>query len=511
MGVAVPCCYSRKLTYYVQKDQLMYNTTLFSPENVTAIFPSRDLIIVPSLTNMLMSGLPLVCGLEPETLTPNIDYTTRWILPEGDMVSSSRGRFVLSESHASIDGKIVPSTVLIVTQLSYRDSGTYTCESRSTAPGASTQWASASFELQLNCEFNGGKRKHKFSAYPCILYHTKFCNHTVELLSNSSAVNATMNDSTVELHCEMRAFIRPDSSLQWEGPGGQRITSGREKYEITFSDGSLDAAANGGRVLVPSRVSTLTITNPEPSDAGTYTCSVMGAGDSVVTIDLLVDGSSGIETTDMSTVTVTDTRLTTQETSSTASPSSNRTLHVIGIVLGSITAVILILAGLLAVAMCGVIHAQNKSRKVQVSSKDTEAHQPVYDYIDLPELDNDNRRYSGLPEKARQNEIAYEVTKYDPNADIYDEIRDTREWDDTYDMIKDTLNINTTETIIDSEMSGVYEVPFGAHGISTLVTENEAIGGTTAGADAMERNIMQEDNADAMLNNDVGHMNDNMQ
>ena len=101
----------------------------------------------------------------------------------------------------------------------------------------------------------------------------------------------TVDDSTVVLECEMRAYIRPDSSLIWEGPGGRRIAGGTGKYQITFSDGSQDAAANGGVELVPSRVSTLTITNPEPSDAGTYTCSVMGTTEAV-TMELTVNGSA---------------------------------------------------------------------------------------------------------------------------------------------------------------------------------------------------------------------------
>ena len=101
---------------------------------------------------------------------------------------------------------------------------------------------------------------------------------------------ATMDDSTIALYCEMRAFIRPDSSLVWEEPGGRTITGETGKHQITFSDGSPDAAAIGGGVLVPSRVSKLTITNPEPSDAGTYTCSVMGTSEAV-TLELQVNGS----------------------------------------------------------------------------------------------------------------------------------------------------------------------------------------------------------------------------
>ncbi len=94
-----------------------------------------------------------------------------------------------------------------------------------------------------------------------------------------------MDDSSVARHCEMRAFIRPDSFLIWEGPGDQRITGETEKYRITFSSGSRDTAANGSGTLVPSRVSTLTIYDPEKSDQGVYTCTIMGTNN---TIDLVV-------------------------------------------------------------------------------------------------------------------------------------------------------------------------------------------------------------------------------
>ena len=97
----------------------------------------------------LIPGLPLLCSLEPDTLTPGVNYTTRWILPGGEIVNSARGRFIFSESLLS---RTVPGTVLVVTQMSYQDAGMYTCEGRSTAPGASAQWAAASFELQLSCE-----------------------------------------------------------------------------------------------------------------------------------------------------------------------------------------------------------------------------------------------------------------------------------------------------------------------------------------------------------------------
>ena len=114
----------------------------------------------------------------------------------------------------------------------------------------------------------------------------------MELLSNTTkgGVLASSNDASVELACEMRQYIRPDNFLIWEGPGGQTITSGMNRHQIVFTDGSLNEAANGNSDLVPSRVSTLIISNPEPADAGTYTCRVMGTAESI-SIQLVVNGS----------------------------------------------------------------------------------------------------------------------------------------------------------------------------------------------------------------------------
>ena len=116
------------------------------------IIPSRNPVVIPSRAIILIAGIPLTCGLKPDTLEPNVNYTTRWMLPNGQIITSSQGRFVFSESRVSLNNEPLPGTILVVTGLSYQDAGTYTCEGRSTAPGASTVWASASFELQLNCK-----------------------------------------------------------------------------------------------------------------------------------------------------------------------------------------------------------------------------------------------------------------------------------------------------------------------------------------------------------------------
>ena len=116
------------------------------------IFPNRETpIVLPLGSSALSSGLFFICGLEPETLSPGINYTTRWRLPGERIVNSTLGRFVLSETRLMINNRDLPGTLLVVTRLSYEDAGTYACEGRNNASGVSaTQWATASFELQLN-------------------------------------------------------------------------------------------------------------------------------------------------------------------------------------------------------------------------------------------------------------------------------------------------------------------------------------------------------------------------
>ena len=103
---------------------------------------------------------------------------------------------------------------------------------------------------------------------------------------------ATSNDSSVEMSCEMSQFIRPDEFLIWQGPGGETIDSSN-RYEITYMNGTANRAANGSSMPVSSRVSTLTISDPIPSDSGTYTCTVMGTSQAQ-TINLIVTGSNPI-------------------------------------------------------------------------------------------------------------------------------------------------------------------------------------------------------------------------
>ena len=159
--------------------------------------------------------------------------------------------------------------------------------------------------------------------YPLVDLSSKF---------NETIVTATTSDTTVELSCEMSAFIRPDSSLIWEGPDNQILTTGTGKYQITFSNGSRDMAVDSSGTLVPSQVSTLTISNPEKSDQGVYTCSVMGTNKTIDLVIMINDAKTTPATTtssdDRTEINVTNPQLggtgTTQNVQSSSKSTQNR-------------------------------------------------------------------------------------------------------------------------------------------------------------------------------------------
>jgi len=97
----------------------------------------------------------------------------------------------------------------------------------------------------------------------------------VNLEANGSSVTAYSSDSEVELQCEMTLYIRPDEDLQWFN-GSMMISSGTNRRTISYHNGTADAAQNGGNAIIPGRVSVLTISNPQQSDSGTYSCRILG-------------------------------------------------------------------------------------------------------------------------------------------------------------------------------------------------------------------------------------------
>ncbi len=96
------------------------------------------------------------------------------------------------------------------------------------------------------------------------------------------------NASSVELSCDMSAYIRPDNQLRWF-KDDQLVAVDEDRRQITYMNGT--KLGQFGRLgFQPSRVSVLTISNPTLSDSGTYTCRVMGTRESL-DIELLVESS----------------------------------------------------------------------------------------------------------------------------------------------------------------------------------------------------------------------------
>ena len=96
----------------------------------------------------------------------------------------------------------------------------------------------------------------------------------VDLQATSRKVIAHSNDTEVELACEMTLYIRPDEDLQWFR-GSEMIVNGTNRHTVSYHNGSVRAAQYGGDTLIPGRVSVLTISSPQQSDSGTYTCRIL--------------------------------------------------------------------------------------------------------------------------------------------------------------------------------------------------------------------------------------------
>ena len=110
----------------------------------------------------------------------------------------------------------------------------------------------------------------------------------VDLQATVSNVTARSNDTEVELACEMTLYIRPDEDLQWFR-GSEVIVNGTGRYTVSYHNGSVRAAQYGGDTLIPGRVSVLTISYPQLSDSGTYTCRILGTEQSA-NVQLSVEG-----------------------------------------------------------------------------------------------------------------------------------------------------------------------------------------------------------------------------
>lgn len=126
-----------------------------------SVFPgdgSGPVIKIPSESHPLRSLAPLICGIEPTSLMPQLNYTSQWITPAGEIVNFTNNNFAFIEGEIRVNAtKTYPATILWVKRLTYKDAGVYTCQVRSTTASENSRspWVSVNIELQLSCKLHG--------------------------------------------------------------------------------------------------------------------------------------------------------------------------------------------------------------------------------------------------------------------------------------------------------------------------------------------------------------------
>lgn len=105
---------------------------------------------------------------------------------------------------------------------------------------------------------------------------------TVEAVITPRVTSTTANQAL--LICAMRDYVRPDDHFQWFRRNN-KLPLG-DKYSVLYADGLLQAQ-NGMATRSPTRVTGLFITNPDVSDAGSYTCAV---NETLAIVELIVNG-----------------------------------------------------------------------------------------------------------------------------------------------------------------------------------------------------------------------------
>ena len=95
-------------------------------------------------------------------------------------------------------------------------------------------------------------------------------------LRMSGVDQAVEAGDTVSLTCEMHGYIHSDDDFLWLQ--GNEIVRNGDRMNIALTSGAEMRGQSGDSSPGPSRLSTLTISSVRPSDAGVYTCFVMGTG-----------------------------------------------------------------------------------------------------------------------------------------------------------------------------------------------------------------------------------------
>ena len=103
--------------------------------------PEAQVKTLPEDVGQLNSFTFLLCNILPA----NASVISRWILPNGDVISDRAGRFITAQG----DTPTGFSSLLVIQELSYRDAGYYTCEVVPTDECSCSFPPSATTEVQL--------------------------------------------------------------------------------------------------------------------------------------------------------------------------------------------------------------------------------------------------------------------------------------------------------------------------------------------------------------------------
>lgn len=137
------------------------------------VYSSPTVKILPDYDGRLNSFTFLTCIIEPR----NVSVDVRWLLPSGDFVSSKStnrtGRLRVNEGELALSEGSMFGSVLVIKNVSYRDSGLYTCEVREVNGeqcGCEGQWpAVTSVELRFQGKCNIKQSLLKFQINMCEL------------------------------------------------------------------------------------------------------------------------------------------------------------------------------------------------------------------------------------------------------------------------------------------------------------------------------------------------------